>query len=358
MSQAGDSYSESVGAGLSGESESQADASARSGLSRILRRGGGGAEDKSYRRISRTFSGHALREGPIERLGGWGIERRQARWGTLLSSGYLLLHKVRTEGKKQVKGELDGGLELAGARVIDRGEYMGAHCFSVEGMTLKSDEEGKCTDELFFFTKERKEKWVWVGMLQDAAVEATGESTECASPAAASPRNLNKEQSPVLAYASPYCADCGADQPTWCVVAPFGVFVCIDCIGVHRALHAGRCKEAQLDGWSEEQLSFFRYRGGNEGANAELERAHPGEGKAPPKPVPSSCRVVREEYIKAKYIDKAFADPDAAPNPPPRAPDESASPKAKKYGEPPAYSGVVMMEGVRLQGIGSTPLVG
>lgn len=66
------------------------------------------------------------------------------------------------------------------------------------------------------------------------------------------------------------CADCGEPFPMWCVLQPFGAFVCIGCIGVHRQLWPNRCREAELDRWPAEDVAFMAARG-NAAVNAELE---------------------------------------------------------------------------------------
>eukprot|EP01062_Namystynia_karyoxenos_P011292 TRINITY_DN14033_c0_g1_i1.p1 TRINITY_DN14033_c0_g1~~TRINITY_DN14033_c0_g1_i1.p1 ORF type:complete len:578 (+),score=166.00 TRINITY_DN14033_c0_g1_i1:87-1736(+) len=313
--------------------------------------------------------GEVTYEGPLEKLGGWGVERKQQRWCELRGSQLLWYRKGDSSptpgsptAQARQKGALDGGVDLEAARVIDRGEYLGAHCFSVEGlpagpMSPRGEKKQQAQTEVFLFARERKDKWAWleaIKELTDALAAAAGEGPIGPVSPACSPRPLCAALSPVLQYKSPECADCGAPSPTWCVTQPFGVFVCIDCIGVHRALHAGKCKESELDAWGATDVAFFAQRGGNAGANAELERAHPGVGKAPLKPRPSSSRAVREAYIKAKYVDLAFADAKADPSPPPLAAEEAAgSPRARRFGEPPAYSGVVLMEAVRLQGMSS-----
>lgn len=58
-----------------------------------------------------------------------------------------------------------------------------------------------------------------------------------------------------------FCADCGAPKPAWCVHYPFGVCICIDCVGVHRQLWANKCQAVELDFWNEEDIQFMCRRG-------------------------------------------------------------------------------------------------
>lgn len=65
------------------------------------------------------------------------------------------------------------------------------------------------------------------------------------------------------------CADCRAPHPAWCVLSPFGVCICIDCIGVHRQLWANKCRAVELDFWDDKDVQFMCKRG-NAVVNREL----------------------------------------------------------------------------------------
>lgn len=102
--------------------------------------------------------------------------------------------------------------------------------------------------------------------------------------------------------ANKICADCSARSPTWGVVT-HGCFVCTECAGVHRSLgtHVSFVLSCTLDKWSPEQTAAM-YRG-NEEVNSNLEFYVDGKVE---KPVQGSDRAVRQDYITAKYRDKAF----------------------------------------------------
>ncbi|CAD2214658.1 GTP-ase activating protein [Angomonas deanei] len=129
------------------------------------------------------------------------------------------------------------------------------------------------------------------------------------------------------------CADCGEDSPMWAVLQPFGVFVCIDCIGTHRKLWAGKCRGADLDDWPSADIAYMASRG-NQLVNEELEycvrypekSVEVATGQVAVKPCRShSSPAVREKYIVAKYADKSFtreAHPDVVSRVPPTV-DES-----------------------------------
>ncbi|RNF01199.1 putative GTP-ase activating protein [Trypanosoma conorhini] len=163
------------------------------------------------------------------------------------------------------------------------------------------------------------------------------------------------------------CADCGEKWPTWAVMRPFGCFVCINCVGVHRQLWPQRCREVQLDSWSAADMDFMVKRG-NDVVNDELEYAgfYFSSGKAVCKPVGGfSRREVREEYITLKY-EGAFTR-ERNPHvqqavPPPPDLDAQGSVGLSQNGAlshdgPPRYIGVAYIAAREVNGIRSSGAV-
>lgn len=96
------------------------------------------------------------------------------------------------------------------------------------------------------------------------------------------------------------CADCSAADPEWASYK-LGVFVCLNCSGIHRSL-SSRVKSIKLDFWEDELVEFMKSNG-NDGVRASYEKA------VPPyyyRPQENDCGVLREQWIRAKYERMEF----------------------------------------------------
>eukprot|EP01088_Endostelium_zonatum_P022565 TRINITY_DN982_c0_g5_i1.p1 TRINITY_DN982_c0_g5~~TRINITY_DN982_c0_g5_i1.p1 ORF type:complete len:1006 (-),score=279.91 TRINITY_DN982_c0_g5_i1:71-3088(-) len=102
------------------------------------------------------------------------------------------------------------------------------------------------------------------------------------------------------------CCDCGGGAPTWASIG-FGIFICIECAGVHRnmGVHVSKVRSVIIDEdcWTEEVLDLFGKVG-----NKEFNRVWEGKleklGRA--KITVDTGREERQAYIRAKYISKEF----------------------------------------------------
>ncbi|XP_069785938.1 arf-GAP with dual PH domain-containing protein 2 isoform X2 [Narcine bancroftii] len=98
------------------------------------------------------------------------------------------------------------------------------------------------------------------------------------------------------------CADCGAADPDW-VSCTFGVFICLNCSGIHRNLSGiSRVKSIRLDHWDNVLIEQMKKKG-----NQVMKKVY--EAKVPLyyyKPRAADCNVLKEEWIRAKYDRKEF----------------------------------------------------
>ena len=120
---------------------------------------------------------------------------------------------------------------------------------------------------------------------------------------------------PILKALNPYCVDCDSPDPEWYSIN-LGVAICIECSGVHRSLgvHISKVRSLTLDGWDSTLLSVMESIG-NDYFNSIWEGARTDDlnylrqleiGAKPSKPCANATREIKEEWIKLKYVDKAF----------------------------------------------------
>lgn len=81
----------------------------------------------------------------------------------------------------------------------------------------------------------------------------------------------------------------------------WGVFVCMDCAGVHRAL-SFRTKGILMSSWSQEEADFLKSKG-NKTVNARLLAYFQGR-----RPSPGDRETVKQ-HIRQKYVDGAWTSP-------------------------------------------------
>lgn len=99
------------------------------------------------------------------------------------------------------------------------------------------------------------------------------------------------------------CADCGAAGPEWASIN-LGVFICIECSGIHRSFgtHISKVRSVKLDNWEADAVEVMRSIG-NAAANEEWEAAIPPTAT----PIaPSANLEERKQWLQRKYVDGEF----------------------------------------------------
>lgn len=103
------------------------------------------------------------------------------------------------------------------------------------------------------------------------------------------------------------CCDCRAPSPSWASIN-LGITLCIECSGIHRSLgvHVSKVRSLTLDSWEPEILKVMAELGNtviNSVYEARVDESIAARATA------DSSRSLREAWIKAKYVSRAFVKP-------------------------------------------------
>ncbi|KAL5013373.1 hypothetical protein ScPMuIL_007643 [Solemya velum] len=101
-----------------------------------------------------------------------------------------------------------------------------------------------------------------------------------------------------------HCCDCGSPDPRWASIN-LGITMCIACSGVHRSfgVHMSKVRSITLDAWEPEMVKVMAELGND--VNNRIYEANVDESVAL-RANPECKSSIREAWIKAKYVQKAF----------------------------------------------------
>eukprot|EP01090_Pellita_catalonica_P009631 TRINITY_DN2075_c0_g1_i1.p1 TRINITY_DN2075_c0_g1~~TRINITY_DN2075_c0_g1_i1.p1 ORF type:complete len:888 (+),score=176.31 TRINITY_DN2075_c0_g1_i1:252-2915(+) len=176
-------------------------------------------------------------------------------------------------------------------------------CFKIITQDLTYAFEAETEEEINHWAKAIDE--VCAGCLQESVEKSVSERSELEDISGDLRKKIALDLQQVYSMqGNDVCADCHAPKPQW-VLMNRGVFICIDCAGVHRRLgsHISVVRSLWLDRWTMEQIDFMR-RNGNTRFNRTWEHITP-PGYAKPL-YPSITHAQRERWITAKYERTLF----------------------------------------------------
>ncbi|XP_069655853.1 arf-GAP with coiled-coil, ANK repeat and PH domain-containing protein 1 isoform X2 [Haliaeetus albicilla] len=130
------------------------------------------------------------------------------------------------------------------------------------------------------------------------------------------------------------CCDCREPAPAWASVN-LGITLCIECSGIHRSLgvHFSKVRSLTLDSWEPELVKLMCELG-----NSTLNRIYEArvEEMGVKRPPPGCSRAQREDWIRAKYVEKKFVTglPGGGPRPRPSHPGPASRPGSTPRGSP------------------------
>ncbi|GAM29196.1 hypothetical protein SAMD00019534_123720 [Acytostelium subglobosum LB1] len=267
---------------------------------------------------SKINSGYSADELIGARKGVLGLESRKLltkwkpRWVVLSTESLTVFKTEQEEKSKLVKPILSFMIMFCSAKVVSTKDR---YTFDVMTNTDKS---------VRFSCPSGSSMLGWITSIQNAQSSAMAsylqyEFSPSATPSTStSSTSTTSDQSTSLLgesqglmdslLANPgnkYCADCTAANPLWASIN-LGIFLCIQCSGIHRSLgvQLSKVRSVTMDKWEPSTLNFFQTMG-NSRSNSIWEHSIPFDRS---KPQPNDSMDVREKFIRDKYQLRLFME--------------------------------------------------
>eukprot|EP00040_Diaphanoeca_grandis_P020951 m.111445 g.111445 ORF g.111445 m.111445 type:complete len:679 (+) comp28122_c0_seq2:168-2204(+) len=148
----------------------------------------------------------------------------------------------------------------------------------------------------------RKQRDYWIAGIQDEIEKALNKGKPDKSSTHSSP--AKRMISSIKGNST--CADCNSTDPTWCSIN-LGITLCIECSGIHRSMgvHISKVRSLTLDKLDDE-VSQVMARIGNHASNEMYLTGLDVDTAATQTPSGDADRSTKEEWIRKKYVEKAF----------------------------------------------------